>query len=608
MKTDRAIKIIASVCFILIVVALFAIRGSPATGYESSIYWATPPVVWGCLIFSIACGIGIVVHHVFRQKEDNNLWVIGLGLILLSNTIILSLHILRGYAFWAAIGDPGAHLSITQDIIASGHIEESNFYPITHIYLAQLSQLLGVRPMVLLQWMPVLFALLSMGFTYFLVKSILPRKGQVMLATVAGTALISGWYLYSDPNVFANLAFPLTFYLLVRSFAPGTLQWKFLFLIIVFLLPPFHPVPTFALLAIMLGMWLFQRLSFLLAGKVSRAATSFFRLDAATMLILFVWGFTWLSSFAVWDQMTRNLRAIILESGITPYAKLMGELEYAGVHGYSVAEQFFKLYSGVLVYIILAVVALAVLRKRLVAKGDLERLGTLYGSLGLIALAMVALYFTGAGFDPRRLLVYILIICIPFSGFVLFEFINQASSQHKWLAGMAPLLVAVLIISVSLHGIAKIYPSPYVLLVNHQTTQTEIDGMDWFLHNKNTSIPTSVRLNSIGGWARISLTSDERQSRQDIPLHTPEKLLAPYHFGYDKHSTLGQSYDGDTYLIMPTRFRKAYVETWPEIAELRFLPEDFAKLEADRSVDKLYSNSGLDVYYIHSEGGNNAAR
>jgi len=36
-------------------------------------------------------------------------------------------------------------------------------------------------------------------------------------------------------------------------------------------------------------------------------------------------------------------------------------------------------------------------------------------------------------------------------------------------------------------------------------------------------------------------------------------------------------------------------------AELWYLPEDFARLENDPSIDKLYVNSGFDYWYIHAE-------
>lgn len=46
--------------------------------------------------------------------------------------------------------------------------------------------------------------------------------------------------------------------------------------------------------------------------------------------------------------------------------------------------------------------------------------------------------------------------------------------------------------------------------------------------------------------------------------------------------------------------RLLYTKLWPKLAELRFYESDFEKLNYDISVDKLYSNGGMDVWKIHS--------
>lgn len=74
----------------------------------------------------------------------------------------------------------------------------------------------------------------------------------------------------------------------------------------------------------------------------------------------------------------------------------------------------------------------------------------------------------------------------------------------------------------------------------------------------------------------------------------------PYRFGYTEHPTLGQWYANLTYLLVNKQDRLLYVEVFPEIAEFSFLAGNFEKLEQDPSGDKLYSNGGLDIYFIHA--------
>jgi len=601
MKANRAIKIIASICFALLAVALLVISNSPATEYEPSIYEATPLVVWGCLIFSIACGIGIVVHQVYSRREGNNLWIIGLALILLSTTIILSLHILRGYALFAITGDPGSHLGFSQDVITLGHASKDSIYPITHIYLAQLSLVTGTTPTVWLKWLPVLFALLYMIFIYFLARSVLPNKGQVLLATVAGTALISGWYLNLTPNHLSNLLFPLVLYLLVRSFTPGAMSWKLLFLFMVFLIPAFHPIPATALLIVL---WTISLPGKLLAS-FSRGASGFSeyrpRFNAAVSILLLVFTITWLSSFYVWAQTIRNIQRVATEGGPTAFTALM-EIVGPGVeHAYSVAWQFSLHYTSIIIYIVLALIALFVLWRRRSNGKDTARLWGLYGPIFGIAILIVFLYFTFAMLGPVRLLHYIILMCTIFVGFVLYEFMRRFDSHHNWRAKVAPLITIVLLLAVSVNGIVKVYGSPYTLAGSSQVTQAEIQGMDYLLHHIDTETPISYWGVTVHRFYDFLLTPDEKT--QFYMPRFKKKNRIPHHFGYDKYELIGQCYERfekSKYMVISRTDRIYFTEMFPEIAHEYFLSEDFVRLENDISIDKLYVNGGFDFWYVRS--------
>jgi hypothetical protein len=52
-------------------------------------------------------------------------------------------------------------------------------------------------------------------------------------------------------------------------------------------------------------------------------------------------------------------------------------------------------------------------------------------------------------------------------------------------------------------------------------------------------------------------------------------------------------------LILNQPDRLQYVELYPQMAQFRFYPSDFARLEDDTTLDKVYLNGGLDVWYIH---------
>lgn len=606
MRSDRIIKFIATICFALIILGALAVWNSPATGYEPSIYTATPSTFWRAVIFGLTCGISIVVHQIYtRQHEQGHLWILGITLVFTVYAAILSLWIVRGYALWCP-GDPLTHLGKIQDVIATGHIKKGEIYPIVHIYSAQIAQIFGVGPIAPHKYLPFLFGLLNALFFYLFSKSILSEKGQVILATLASMTFLQGWYLNLTPNHLSNLFFPLALFMLVKSFSQGTSQWRLLLAIIVFLFPPFHPVPAFALLIVMLTIGLFDSVKSIFKKELLTAVGSTFDFNISIPLLLFVWWVIWVSySSDILGATIRKIYTVITMGGLTHLDILVEQIQYGAMHGYSVGEQFFKLYGGIVVLILLALIALPILWRRTFTDLRLRKLSSLYGPLGAFSLATLVLYFLYVGFGPLRMMVYIVILCTMFAGFMLYEIMRvQNFRRANYIHWLRPLLVVIIVVALFTNGILKLYPSRHILEANWQITRTEITGMGWFLNQKNTNVDMTSLSIPIGRFAHFLLTSEGRARRQDLKrlssgLYVPENLKVPFHFGYDRLSTLGYWYSEDIYLVLNEKDRRLYQEVFPEIAELRFLPEDFVMLEHDLSVDKLYSNGGFDSYYIH---------
>jgi hypothetical protein len=55
-------------------------------------------------------------------------------------------------------------------------------------------------------------------------------------------------------------------------------------------------------------------------------------------------------------------------------------------------------------------------------------------------------------------------------------------------------------------------------------------------------------------------------------------------------------------MVLGNRDRLRYVEVYPGLAKYRYYPDDFERLEGDPTVNKLYSNGGLDVYLVYGAG------
>jgi len=637
MSAKRIIKVLTICCFVLIVVALFVAWNSPSTGYESSIYKAAPLLVWIFLLFSAACGMGIIVHQVYtKQHETSRLWALGLLLILFSYTAILSMHIIRGYYFWS-IGDAATHVGEIKNIISTGHTGIDNFYPVMHVFSAQLSQICGLEPELLAKGLPVFFALIYVAFMYLLAKCLLPSKGAVILATVASLAPLSlRTYLHLVTNSLGNLLFPMALFLLIKSLTTSSWRWRALFILTVFLFPVLHPVPSVALAVVLvtipLAKFVFQ--------KVARSGRKIFdsgvKFSLVALAVLFAWEGGWISSFSVTGGVAQSLFAesysipelsptivepepsitesyprpelYTLETAPAPsrihcaapiFARLIDDLRYAQTYGHSAMKHIFNLFGAVFLYIVLALIALPILWRRIRAQPNLRNLVSLYGPLAGIALLIMALYFTAFGFSPLRLLPEIVLICTIFVGFVLYELVGKArASPRNRFRPIAPVLVAIILIAAFGSGVAKVYESPWILADNDQATHTEIAGMNWFFDNKNRDVAVCSHCFALGRFADFLLNEPEQSEREDIPVRIAINYPPP-HFGYHKRAWLGEYYTDDVYLVLGERDRLRYVEVYPKLAKYRFYPSDFERLEGDPTVDKLYSSGGLDVYYIN---------
>ncbi|MBT9150872.1 MAG: hypothetical protein DDT40_01051 [candidate division WS2 bacterium] len=596
--THRAIKLICIICLSMTVGALIVAWNSPAVAYEPSIYTATPLIVWLVLFVNLVCGIGIVVHQVSSERHTkDNLWILGLGLVLLSYAIILSLWIIRGYALWGD-GDPFWHLGEVYNLISSGYI--NTVYPITHILLAQISHICGLSPVVFHNILPVIFGVFHVAFMYLLAKSILTNKGQIILTILVSTTfMLTTSYLQLTPNRLANLALPLALFILIKSLSSGTIQWKLLLIIMVFLFPTFHLAPAFLILLMLLAIWLMSVLPWISGRKFSKHTLGF---NFTATALLVIWTIFWLAPHPQWVYLFTDAEGIRVTP---PFAE---RSLYDSLYEYLFRWIPFYLanHGGILICIIFMLASIPILLKKIRLQPGLGKLVSLYGTIAACLFVIVVNIFTKLVFNNplARFQPYILIVGTLFVGFVLYELLERARQTHTHLTRIVPPIVIVFLVALFLFGTVVLYESPFRFNNNYQITRTEIKGMDWFLHKKDVTMPIAGILIPPGQFAEILLTSEERRNRPHI--HTYRGMIRtdlrlPSHLGYDKKSNIGKLYAQETYLVLRARDRMLHQGPHhPELRGLTFLPQDFERLKEDSSLDHIYSNGGLDVYFINS--------
>jgi len=597
------LKILSIVCFNLISLSVYIAYINPAKGYEPSIYQSTPSIVWIFLIISILGGVTLIVHQIYTKKyESNNFWLFGLLLIIFSYATFLSLHIIRGYYMWCMTGDPASHLGVIKQISIVGHVLRSNFYPLMHIYVTELQQILGLDLIQLHKLIPLYFNLLFVVFMYLFAKSILPNKGQAILASLSSCALVHGWNLNLTPNHLSNLLFPMTLFILVKAFTANKMQWKIFLIITVLLYPPFHIVPAFALGLILISLWLPKKIFSLINKNIEKDNSNIESIDKfniTLLLTLFVWGITWISSFYVWDWTIRNINTLIAEGGFTQLFRLIERMRYAENYQYNVIEYILKIEGGALLYIILSLASIPLLWKEFRVNKEIKNLISFYGPFLMISLSIILLYLSNMRFGPLRLIFYIIVICTIFTGFIEYEIVKKIRHVNGiYLNKLALGLIVIFLVGIFLSGILKLYPSPYILSSSWQTTKTEVEGMQWFFNNRDLEIEISGISIAPGRFADLLLTPEEKRNQGILSWYLSEKMMAPYHFGYNNHSSLSELYEKDAYLLITERDKSLYLDVYPELAKDRWYPSDFELLESDWGVDKLYSTGEFYIYSI----------
>jgi hypothetical protein len=595
----RTCLIIAIICPVLLAAALLMAHNSPATGYELSIYASTPVLVWVFLILAWAGGVFLIVHQVITEDyERSRIWLIGFVILLLAHVSLLYIPYVRGYVSWW--GDNLTHWGQLKDILSTGHFAEFNSYPVTHTLLAQVVSVTGLPPSTVANLGT---CFLSIGFVlsaYLLATAVLPHKGQHLLAAAVAAAVMPFglYHVLLMPNGWSIMLFPLLLFAVLKCDS-----WAYLVvaLILVVLYPFFHPLSSLMAAAALVAIALLRLALRYVFGSARRtdgtpALGRILTLAGIDLAILF----PWLLSFKEHVARERMLWKQLITGGSDVIGGMGESLNKVDVHGLGFLLLLVKMYGVELILIGTAMIGGFLLIRRLRSSArDAKSLGLL-ALLGLMLLfgSLYLLYLVGApglgAIGAQRLLAYTLIPTSALSGFALYHLIARFGHGSRVAATIFCTIMLAAVLS-----ILSLYDSPYRLRPNLQVTQMEMTGMGWFVDTKDRGLGTTHVMRPVWRFADALLgeTEAERRQDQEFAKYVPR---IPDHFGYGDYVTLGEQYSEDTYATITGFDTVIYDTVWKEVG--RFSQSDFARLQEDSTVMKVYANGELDVYLIRGLG------
>jgi hypothetical protein len=590
--------------FLFLTLALIVTWNVPATGYESSIYYSTPWVLWPALLLSEMVGIVFVVLAFSKyDSTTDNLWKYGLLLIFFVYSIILSLFIIRGYYMWCMGGDPASHLGWANEILQTGHLPASLFYPALHIFLSEISLLTTMSPVSVHKILPFFFGLVCVVFTYMFVRILSSNRITPVIAAIISCPFVYSLYLDLTPNEVGNMLIPLALYLMFRYLKGNNASWGIPLCIILVLYPVFHPLPSLVLGVILLTLWVPNTVRDLWSN-VRQKNWKFQPLIGRNIngnvvipfLILGIWFVFWYSSFSLWGStLTQMYKTISSEGGPSQMTGLAAQINYAQGYGYNVAEIFLKQYGGPFLISVLSVLAFVLLWKITSREPQQENIFSLYGPWAVLCLIVPALFLFNLPFGPLRFIAYTSILGTVFVAFLLTFLLTKSQEINRgFISRVIPAGIVVLLFVLFLSGMLMLYPSPYSFIQNYQTTRYEVAGMANFFEHRNSSINVSVMTESPRRFADLLLTPHQK-SLQHLPYDFD---YPPWHFGYDLFPSVASGYVAETNLIITKRDRVIYTDYFPGMARIRFLQRDFARLKNDPEVNVVYANGEFDLFTI----------
>lgn len=603
-RENRLYKIAIITLYAVINLWLYIMLNTPpAKSYEISIYAAYSLIFWFLFIFTLILGICLTVLFIVMNVR---LWRYSLPAILIADTVVLFLPIIRNYEFCAWGGwDIFAHLAWSKFIVNSGNIMSRDLYPATHILTTAPDLLSLLNPVILAAIICFIFFILYVLSLFILGKVVFKDdKAAVLLATFGSPLMFSFAHYAFIPFSFALFLFPLIFYIMHKIVAykmEGSevrgAYYTCLFIILALFIVFCHPMVTLILLLILGVLY-----GYIQICRKCRLEFSF-KLNILNLIAIvgITFAFWYINFQSVLNMGEKVVSALLGVSDTeTILTHNLDMLDQSGVSLLRVIEGFIKVYGPIVIYFAAALLITIYLIYRFLTKR------TYADEMVYIAFFLLSIAF-GATLTLGYFVVFELIRATSFAiimativcsiGFyILFTNTGMSSSRKNIL-----ILIAVFILcSVSILSVFNLYYSPWTLSPGTHMTEMEVSGTDWFLMYEDASIPTNSNSGLFHKYARYF------QELHKMNVQQPRVILneIPTHFGYDQNEHLTQSINtsGNSYSYMITNeYMKQTALAYPEEMQStrkQFLRKDFFKLNNDITVTKLYTNREWELWMI----------
>lgn len=588
------VKLLLVAGFLALAVGVWRARAAPATGYELSIYRATPRAVWvaaGVALGAAVIGLALAPGGLARGAAAT----LGAGTVL----TLVSLPLLRGYAFFGS-GDALTHLGWTREI-ANGEIAPSTLlYPADHLIAAQTHLLTGASVERSLLLVVPLFAAVFLAFVPLTVRAVDAGQWAVPAAAIAS------WFVLPIDHVGVHLqVYPTTqalFFLPAVLFALAVYLRRESTVTLPGGLSPFavlvcglgvatvlvHPQQGLNV-AILFGTG--ALVQFVVARRRPAGEVATHRSLAVPAVVVATGFVAWTARLPRFRGAVEGIAATILGGG-TAAAGAIGVRSTSLVElGGSIFELFAKLYLLETLFLLCSAVAVVALLRGRVADDGARSLATYLGA-GMVPLgALFLVYFVGSPTLAFRQLGFVLVLATVLGAVGLSMGADRVGAATS--PGVGRTVVTVALVCGLVLATATLFASPFVYKPTGHVTETAFDGYGFALDHQAEDV----------GYSRVALGADVNRYadvhrgvdlRRGLDLYGAEPTVPPEAFS---DGAVPSAYDDPRYLTVSTADRERTVGLYDEF---RYTEEGYEALDTTPGVNRVHTNGYLDLYLVGS--------
>jgi hypothetical protein len=604
--------------FVLLAIGLFAAHRAPASGYEVSIYWATPRLYW-----IGAGGALLVAMTALLYDYRSRLAPLAMFLGLSSVASFLALPVIRNYYFHG-YADPMTHLGRIRALEAGFTTFVEPIYPGSYVVTVFLGSFSGLTTNRSMLYVMFLFALVFLLFIPLTVRVIVPDRRAFVVGLFCAFLLLPvnnvSLYYRFHPFSLTTLYFPLVAYLFVSHIThahddhalPRAVNASTVALPLATVgLLLFHPQAAVNVLIIFAIVIAVQAVARLVAPDHPLARQRAIYGNFAFLAVLFL---LWVSMHQ--GGLGRTIDALI--DGL--FGWISGEAETAGVVqsrtsssesiGVSTYTLFVKFFLVSAVYSLLATgVIVAKFLGRLgpdpsgLSDAKTEIITLLaFGGIGLLPFIFVHLFGRAADYLFRHIGFWMAIVTI-LGAVALYYLLTGLPARLGEVAGALKPAFGMLATVVIVLSLLSVYSSPFLYLPGQHVSEQEMEGMEtaFEMQPEDRSVwfggirQNAKRYESAMFAAPNASWTESPTARVSKPVNDENLTRLRWH--YENHPE--KIVRRDQYIMVSEQDYQTETVAYDGV---RYSRQNISSVADQTDVYNVYSNGEAQLYYIDTRG------